>query len=137
MDSFKERLLDYCKFTLERKIELISFTIDEIISSMENETKSSAGDKHETARARMQAEQERLQQQLKEFKDQKIELQRIDISIPPVIINSGSLAETTNGLFFITVGLGKLELEEKVIYAISPLSPLAIKMKGMKVGEEF
>lgn len=137
MKSFKEKLLNFCKATLKRKIELISFSMDEIKGSMENETKSSAGDKHETARARMQAEHEKLSWQLDELKGQLVLLERIDVKASVKSISNGNLVETNKGLFFISVPLGKVELDEKTAYAISPVSPLGKKLMGLKVSDQL
>ncbi len=135
MDPFKERLLDYCRATVRRKIELISFSMDEIKGSMENESKSSAGDKHETARARMQSEHEKLSWQLDELKGQYDLLFKIDPERSKEVVSSQSLVYTTRGIFFIIIPLGKIELEEKTVYVISPVSPLGKLLVGLKVNE--
>lgn len=109
----------------------------DIGASMENETKSSVGDKHETARARMQFEQGKLEHQLKEVKEQVTELTRIDLSNRHHIAGFGSLLQTNKALFFISISLGKITVEGKDVYVISPLSPIAAKMKGMKTGQSF
>ena len=136
MTSFKGKIAEHCRFILERKIELVSFEMDEISASMENETKSSAGDKHETARARMQSEYEKLSWQLDELKGQFVLLEKIDPKEDSKIISNGNLVQTNKGLFFIAVPLGKVELDEKVIYVISPISPLGKKLMGLKVSEQ-
>jgi len=135
MDAFKERLLEHCKATLRRKIELISFSMDEIKGSMENETKSSAGDKHETARARMQSEHEKLSWQLDELKGQYDQLFKIDPERSKEVVSSQSLVYTNRGIFFILIPLGKIEIEEKLVYVISPASPLGKLLVGLKAGK--
>ena len=137
MDSFKQKLVSYCKATLKRKIELISFSMDEIKGSMENETKSSAGDKHETARARMQSEYEKLAWQLDEVKGQLTLLERIDVKQNVAAVSNGNIVHTNKGVFFIAIPLGKVELDEKIVYVISPISPLGKKLIGLKVNEQM
>ena len=136
MKAFKEKLLEHCKFVLDRKLELISFSMDEIRGSMENETKSSLGDKHETSRARMQSEHEKLAWQLDEIKGQYELLNKVDIERSTEIVSNQNLVLTNKGLFFIVIPLGKVDLEEKTVFVISPVSPLGKKLIGMKVGEE-
>lgn len=104
---------------------------------MENETKSSVGDKHETARARMQFEQEKLKYQLLELKEQAKELQRIDLNAKPVQIGFGTLVTTNKGLFFMAIPLGKIEVEEKEIYVISLSSPLGLALKSKTLTESL
>ena len=135
MDLFKEKFLDHCKATVRRKIELIAFSMDEISGSMENETKSSAGDKHETARAKMQSEHEKLSWQMDEFKSQHELLQKLDTERATETISSQNLVYTDKGIFFIIIPLGKVEFESKTIYVISPTSPLGKALIGLKLDE--
>ena len=100
--------------------------------SANNETKSSAGDKHETARAMMQLEQEKLGHQLKELQDQKSELEKIDISKPSTQIAKGTLIQSDKGFLFLSIGLGKISVEDKNVFAVSPQSPIGIKLLGKK-----
>ena len=136
MKAFKEKLLEHCKFVLSRKIELLSFSIDEISGSMENETKSSLGDKHETSRARMQSEQEKLSWQLDELKGQQELLNKVDLDRSIEIVSNQNLVITDKGIFFIVIPLGKVELEGKTVFVISPVSPLGKKLIGLKISEE-
>lgn len=100
--------------------------------SANNETKSSAGDKHETARAMMQLEQEKLSYQLKDLQDQKLELEKIDISKPSAQIAKGTLIQSDKGFLFLSIGLGKINVDDKTVFAISPQSPLGVKLLGKK-----
>lgn len=97
-----------------------------------NETKSSAGDKHETSRAMMQLEQEKLGKQLKELEEQRSELEKIDISKPSVQIAKGTFIQSDKGFLFISIGLGKISVDGKTVFAISPQSPLGLKLLGKK-----
>jgi transcription elongation GreA/GreB family factor len=133
--EFKKKLIELCKTTLRRKIELISFSMDEINTSMESETKSSVGDKHETARARMQAELEKLVWQMDELKAQYAQLEKIDPERSNEVISSQNIVVTNRATFFIAVALGKVELAGQDIYVISPDSPIAKKLLGLKVGD--
>lgn len=137
MDAFKEKLVEQARFVLQRKIELISFSIDELKISMENEAKSSAGDKHETARAKMQAEEEKLSYQLLELKNQALEFERTNFDEDGNTVKPGNLIETNNGLFLISIPLGKIEVEGKSVYVISLVSPLAQAMKGLAANVKF
>ena len=58
-------------------------TVEQIISSnqkaLQSETKSSAGDKHETGRAMLQLEIEKASQQFKAIRDMRTVLAKIDL----------------------------------------------------------
>ena len=103
-----------------------------VTESSNNETKSSAGDKHETARAMMQLEQEKLGKQLKEIEEQKTELVKLDISKTPSLIARGTLIQSDKGFLFLSIGLGKIVVHGEPVFAISPQSPLGLKLLGKK-----
>lgn len=110
----------------------LNSALNNVTEAANNETKSSAGDKHETARAMMQLEQEKLGNQLKELLEQKTELEKIDISNSHTYVAKGSLIQTDKGYFFLSIGLGKINVEGKIVFSISPRSPFGIKLLGKK-----
>ena len=73
----KEITYNLCKTYVDKRLE----TIEEIISSnqkaLQSETKSSAGDKHETARAMLQLEMEKAGQQLASISQMRLILAKI------------------------------------------------------------
>ena len=78
MKDFKEALIRLCEQKLLEKARLLGQDVEELKRSMETETKSSLGDKHETARARMQAEEEKLSLRMREITDQTMQMVRTD-----------------------------------------------------------
>lgn len=111
--------------------------LSDINDSVNTETKSSVGDKHETARARMQAEQTRLLKQLLEIKTQETELERTRQRKNETKVSPGSLVFTNSGVFFIAIALGKLRFKQRDVQVVSGKSPLAAKMLGLSIGEGF
>ncbi|MDO6425302.1 hypothetical protein, partial [Saccharophagus degradans] len=71
--------------------------IQDYQEDLNSETKSSAGDKHETGRAMLQLEMEKLGQQYQTVLTQKNVLQKIDVSVKKKA-QVGSLVGTTSGL---------------------------------------
>lgn len=137
MAEFKELVHKHCEEILRQKIKSLALSMEEMKTSMENETKSSVGDKHETSRARMQSELEKLGWQMDEFKSQYDLLLKQNPTKKSEIITQQSLVRCNKVLFYISVPIGKIELQEKVVYAISSLSPLGKNMMGLKTGETF
>jgi hypothetical protein len=127
----KEEVYKACLNLVKQKIAGIEAAFKMAQEGGHNESKSSAGDKHETSRALMHLEQEKLGLQLKEMNDQLQKLEQIDIIKKSHTIGTGSLVETDKGIFFIGVGLGKIPLSF-VAFAISNASPLGIKFAGRK-----
>lgn len=101
-----------------------------------NETKSTAGDKHETALAMLQIEQANTRGQLQESLIQKAALEKINAAAVAQIIVHGSLVKTNRGYFFMSTALGKTVLDNCTVIAVSPQSPLGQKLMGLTAGEQ-
>lgn len=132
MQSFKEQIIKSCKLHLDHKLNELKSALQEVTEAGNSETKSTAGDKHETARAMMQLEQEKLGKQLQEAEIQLADFERIDGSVQSESVVLGSLIETNKGFFLIAASIGKLMVDDKTIFVISNKSPLAIALNGKK-----
>ena len=106
-----------------------------VIEAKNNETKSSAGDKHETGRAMMQLEEEKHERQLSKALQLKNLLDKIDIKKQQTNVVLGSLVTTNQASYFFSVGIGKLKLDEQTYFAISLDSPIGQVLVGKTVGE--
>ena len=119
--------------TINSKILMLQQTLADLKESGSNETKSTAGDKHETALAMLQIEQANTRAQLHDAQEQRSGL----IAIKPDIITKkvlpGSYVKTNKGNFYISVALGKLIIDGETVMAISPHSPLGAKLMGRSV----
>ncbi len=135
--TFKETIYHCYLKLIEEKIHLLQSTLHELRLSAANETKSTAGDKHETALAMLQIEQENTTKQLSEALAQKKTLEQIDATIKTIQVCKGSLVKTNHGFFFISTALGKKEIDGVLVIALSPASPLGNKMMDLKQGESF
>ncbi|MBC7863369.1 MAG: hypothetical protein IAF38_10365 [Bacteroidia bacterium] len=131
----KQKIINACLYLLDEKIAAFKRSADELGKDAENDSKSSAGDKHETARAMMQIEQEKLYKQLNEVMEQKLELEKCRHIVTTDRAGKGSLVKTNLGTFFICIPLGKINLNEQMVYIVSPQSPLGIKFAGAKKGD--
>ncbi len=113
---------------------------DELINSQEgatSEDKSTAGDKHETGRAMMHLEQEKLHKQLAEAENMVADLQRIDSSNQQNTVQLGTLVFTDRTTFYMAAGLGKVTYENKDYFVVSVQAPIAKLMMGKRLGERF
>ena len=117
------------------KIELLQKVLADLKESGSNETKSTAGDKHETALAMLQIEQANIRGQLKDVVDKKTSLQKIDPLLSPAKIVNGSLIKTDRSYLFMSVALGKATVDGLTVTALSPQSPLGIKLMGSGIGD--
>lgn len=120
---------------VQEKIDIANSSLGAAIEGRDNQTKSTAGDKHETGRAMMQIEQQRNEIQLGKAIILKKELQQVDREKTFEKIQLGALAITNQGNYFIAIGLGKVVVGVKNIYAISVLSPIGKALLNKRVGE--
>lgn len=126
-----------CLEIIEDNILTITLALREAQDAANNETKSSAGDKHETGRAMAQLETEKLSAQLNDA----LKLSRVFEQLNPNRKNKqitiGSLVYTNNGYFYIAVSLGKIEVEHETVYVITPVSPIGKLLLTKKEKDSF
>ena len=116
--------------TINSKILMLQQTLADLKESGSNETKSTAGDKHETALAMLQIEQVNTRAQLHDAQKQRSALIAINPDVITKKILPGSYVKTNKGNFYISVALGKLIIDGATVTAISPQSPLGAKLMG-------
>jgi len=134
--NIKKELYDQCCEFVENKLIKIQDAIHEIQESLTTETKSSAGDKHETGRAMLQLEREKIGQQLAETQKLKETLSKIDSSKVSYKVSLGSIVYTSQHNYFIAISAGKLQLEDDHFYAISTNTPIAQLLLGKAEGNK-
>ena len=137
MSNLKKELYNLCVNYVKNRINTAREAIDDAQQSASEETKSSAGDKYETAREMMQQETDRNQAQLNEANKLLVALNQISVDTVSTTAVPGSLVVTDNGKFYITISAGALTLNGEGYFAVSPASPIGIKLQGRKVGDEF
>lgn len=113
---------------LDERISILKKDIDGSRESRNSATKSSAGDKHETSRAMLQAELDNKELQLSKAQKLKYDLMQINPGINTENIGLGSLVHTSAGQFFISIGMGKITIDSETLFAISPASPVGIAL---------
>ena len=133
--TFKQKIYNHYLNLVNEKLQMIQEVLADLKESGANETKSTAGDKHETALAMLQIEQANKRDQLKEIQLQKAALEKIDPAIIAPIVVNGSLVKTNKGYLFVSIAMGKALIEDAVVIALSPQSPLGMKLMGLKSGD--
>jgi hypothetical protein len=135
--NLKETIYNMCLQALEEKIAPVKSAQNDLRESASNETKSTAGDKHETALAMLQIEQKNIAAQLENLNSQVQILKRLkDVDTTKRIAN-GSLVETDKGYFYLSIPLGKMRAEEKLFTVLSAQSPLGNSFLGAEPGQEI
>ena len=137
MNSIKQNIKSEVLRQLCLKIKDISNAVKSLTDSRDADTKSSAGDKHETSRAKIQTEIDQLSIQLINAQRQKNNLSIIDTSQLHSIAGVGSLVETNNGYFFISTGWGRIQIQDENYFVISIESPIGRLLKNKKEGDSI
>lgn len=135
--NIKQQLYNHCQQFLDTRLQAIQKTIYEIQESLTSETKSSAGDKHETGRAMLQLEREKVGQQLAQIQKTSQLLSKIDVSKSSKNIVLGSVVFTSKSNYFIAISAGEVSFENQTFYAISANTPIAQLLMGKTVDDQI
>jgi len=132
----KQRLLEECKRYVALRIETAHQSMVNAQEAANEEGKSSVGDKYETGRAMMQIERDKAAQQLDEALKLKNIIDQISMETGSGKIILGSLVVTNSKKIFISIGIGKLFLDDEEFLVVAPGSPLGKQLMGLKVNDE-
>ncbi len=132
--EIKNELYKQCFLFTEERFDTVYKTIASNKKALDNETKSSAGDKHETGRAMLQLEMEKASQQLVVVDEMKKVLDKIDIQKAAHIGCLGSLIVTDKAMYYLAISTGKITINKSEFYAVSTNSPIGKQLLGKKVG---
>ena len=135
--EIKQQLYKQCKEAIEQRIANAEALIADAREAARNETKSSAGDKYETAREMIQQDIDINNARIAEARAELLQLQQVDVARAYDTVQPGSIVVTNKGNYFIAVSCGKMQLDDAVYMCISPRAPIALVMKGSKVGDSF
>ena len=133
----KEHIHSAVTKEVNSRISQLSIMLSDALDANSNETKSSAGDKHETGRAMAHLEQEKIAGQLSEMNKLAEILHRIDATQKHIKIQLGSLVKTNIGIFYISVGIGAMEIDNFTIFCMTAAAPLGKELLGKSVGNEI
>lgn len=133
----KSSLFELCEDFVKTKYALTVDIIESNRKALEQESKSTAGDKHETGRAMLHLEMEKASQQLQVVERMKDVLQRIQPSSVSRRIKLGSLVRTNKGTYYLSISAGQLEANGQYFYAVSTQSPIGKLLLGKNAGEEI
>jgi len=135
MHSLKQKIHTYYLQQIDDKLDAFRDMIAALTEGAANDAKGSAGDKHETALSMMHLEQEKLNHKISEFLDQKAVLEKIKLETASAKIALGSLVRANAMYLFVSAALPKITIDGVTVIALSPQSPLGIKIMGRVVGD--
>lgn len=134
---FKQKLKDYCHGLLNERLKAAVSAMQQAQNAANENEKSTAGDKHDTARAIDQANSEMFAKQADVLHKEIIELDQINADVELIEATAGACIICDNVFYFVSIGLGIQHVEEDKIVFLSQHSPLFKAMNGMKKGDSF
>tara|TARA_R110002126_G_scaffold990_1_gene5769 strand:+ start:4328 stop:4798 length:471 start_codon:yes stop_codon:yes gene_type:complete len=133
----KKDAYHFCERFVNDRLTRIQKQIKELEAALSSETKSSAGDKHETGRAMIQLEREKLGQQLAELEKTQQLLSKVPKERKAQTVGLGSLVITNTFIYYIAISAGEFKIEPKSVYCISAATPIGKLVFGKAVGDVF
>lgn len=106
-----------------------------LLADLHGESKNTAGDKHETARAQVQIELEQLQHSIDTTQRMLGILNHLTHE-PKVRVELGALVQLQNNCYFLSIPHGALEINNTTIFCLPPTAPFAQAMLGKSAGDK-
>jgi hypothetical protein len=134
---FKQTLKQAGLAIIGQRIMAAQALMDEAQQAANQEGKSSAGDKYETARAMGHLQKDMYARQLTEQAKERAALHAINVDAIAEAAAPGAYVQCERVAFFIAAGLGKQVIDGNTLFFLSPQAPLALLMQHKKPGDHF
>ncbi len=131
--KFKQKVYAHLVNHLLQKKDELHTQLNELNQAVANETKSTVGDKYETARAMLQIDIGNCNKQIIVLKNEQIICSQIVINKNYNKVSLGSLVQTNIGIFFVVFASKKLIVDGTMIQFISTEAPIYQVIKGLKI----
>jgi transcription elongation GreA/GreB family factor len=135
--EIKEALFRQCEAFANKRLQTVEAVISSNQKALQSETKSSAGDKHETGRAMLQLEMEKAGQQLAGIMQMKEILAKVDLVKTAKNVRLGSIIFTEKVNYFLSISAGQLVVADKIYFAVSVSSPIGKLLLGKQENDEI
>ncbi|MEL7222668.1 MAG: hypothetical protein AAGJ93_15210 [Bacteroidota bacterium] len=136
MTELKKKILSEVEQLLEDKSTQMQQQLDAIREDASSSGKSSMGDKYETTREMLKQEELKVAGQLALCDKQLKQVRSVTGGTSEKVAN-GSLVRSSNLYFMILTGIGKITIDQKEIFVISAVAPIAQQLLKRQVGDSF
>ncbi len=133
--DLKKRLIEECIARQQKTAAELQHEVDETLR-LSNEY-GAPKDRYDPYRTKLMNQNNLFAQQLKQANTLLVTLQKIPTDKEINIVEFGAIVTTNKQNIFVSVGMGKTELDGKTYYAISPKVPIFDAMRGKKAGDSF
>lgn len=135
--AHKQLLKQHGEQIFLQRIAVTQRAMDEAQAAANQESKSSVGDKYETARAMSHMEKDMHARQLLAHQQELHALRAVNVQSIYQVPAAGAFVRSATAAFFIGAGLGKQSVNGETVIFLSPVSPLAKQLMQKKTGDEF
>jgi transcription elongation GreA/GreB family factor len=135
--SIRNQLIKICCEMLDERTNAVIAALETVKEGMQQETKSSMGDKFETTRAHLHMEENKLHQQINELNLLKQRMDVVSRTTYTPKIDLGSVVFTDAAHYYIAIPIGKITVDNRPIFAISPISPIGQLLMHKQKGDVF
>lgn len=136
-DLKRSQLILACREYLDKRRVIVKNAMAGLKEDLENESKSSAGDKYETGREMINIEWNKLTVQLNEYDRLSQILQRIEDYKTSGKAVLGSIIITNTANYFISIPAAEIKIEDEKYYAVGIKSPVAQQLLGKEKNDSF
>jgi|FLOH01.1.fsa_nt_gi ribosomal protein L1 len=135
LHEVKKKLLAKC---IEQQSEVIRQLNQEISEAQKQANDyGQPKDRYDAFRTKLMQQIELYAKQLDKANIVINTLQKIDLDQEITEVEFGALVITNKQKLFVSAGLGKVDLDGEMYFAISPLVPIFISLKGKRKGNEI
>ena len=133
----REKVLMAIEVRLQKEEGEAKERLASLQDALGSESKSSAGDKHETGRAMIHREMELVEETRARTQAAQETLKKIKgMPLPVNGMHMGALVETTGPWVFVGIPMGKLQLGGDVVLCVGPSAPIVKLWDGIEEGDE-
>lgn len=134
--NLKQELLQVCTDYVNKRIYNYKLEMDTIKDSIENNDKGNSED-DDSGNGKLLNDLEKNAQHLNDATKMMETLKQINPKIQNDSGTLGSVVYTQSNVFFLSVSVGKIEIENSTYFAISLQSPIGMLLKNKTKGDQI
>lgn len=132
---FKEEIYRKCQELLNNRIEKYRSEIAMLKEALENEDHHSEGGEDSSSDSSLDENYRQTMKYLDEAISLKEQLKHVDIFQENTTVKMGSLVHTNRGVFFLSIPLGIVKVNDQQIIAISREAPVSQLLMGKQAND--
>ncbi len=133
--ELKAKILDVCKNVQSKNIDTLKYEMEDA-QKMANDY-GCPRDRYDADRAQLLSKRDLFASQLQKSRELLDVLNIIPLDKQFDKVDFGAVVVTSNQKMFISVSIGKIEVDGETYYAISPMVPVYKAMQGKEIGDTF